>query len=113
MKSDKNYKSRLIEWGQKKHIDVEFRIVTEELRKEGVFFVSEVLVNGEPCGIGDGFSKRESQQKAARQALAKMRKWILYLLLERVTAAFSLSPPIGGVSLQSVILIASICVKVS
>ena len=74
VKADKNYKSRLIEWGQKQHIDVEFRIVSEELRKEGVFFVSEVLVNGEVCGIGDGFSKRESQQKAARQALAKMRK---------------------------------------
>ena len=74
VKADKNYKSRLIEWGQKQHIDVEFRIVSEELRKEGVFFVSEVLVNGEPCGIGDGFSKRESQQKAARQALAKVRK---------------------------------------
>lgn len=74
VKADKNYKSRLIEWGQKQHVDVEFRIVSEELRKEGVFFVSEVLVNGEVCGIGDGFSKRESQQKAARQALAKMRK---------------------------------------
>lgn len=73
VKSDKNYKSRLIEWGQKKHIDVEFRIVSEELRKDGVFFVSEVLVAGEVCGIGDGFSKRESQQKAARQALTKIK----------------------------------------
>ena len=74
VKADKNYKSRLIEWGQKLHIDVEFRIVTEELRKDGVFFVSEVLVAGEIYGIGEGFSKRESQQKAARQALAKIRK---------------------------------------
>ena len=44
VKADKNYKSRLIEWGQKQHIDVEFRIVSEELRKEGVFFVSEALL---------------------------------------------------------------------
>lgn len=73
VKSDKNYKSRLIEWGQKKHLDVEFRIVSEELRKEGVYFVSEAVVDGNVCGVGDGFSKRESQQKAARQALAKLK----------------------------------------
>ena len=73
-KSDKNYKSRLIEWGQKKHLDVEFRIVSEELRKEGVYFVSEAVVDGNVCGVGDGFSKRESQQKAARQALSNIGK---------------------------------------
>jgi dsRNA-specific ribonuclease len=32
-----------------------------------------VLVGGEVYGVGDGFSKRESQQKAARQALAKLK----------------------------------------
>ena len=71
-KSDKNYKSRLIEWGQKQHRDVEFRIAKEELRKEGAFFVSEALVGGEVFGVGEGFSKRESQQKAAREALVKL-----------------------------------------
>jgi dsRNA-specific ribonuclease len=50
-----------------------FRVVSEEVRKDGVFFVSEVLVNGEVCGTGEGFSKRESQQKAARQALSKLK----------------------------------------
>ena len=73
VKSDKNYKSRLIEWGQKKHIDVEFRLISEEMRKDGVYFVSEVLVDGNVCGVGDGFSKRESQQKAARQAISKLK----------------------------------------
>jgi ribonuclease-3 len=74
VKSDKNYKSRLIEWGQKRHIDVDFRIVSEQMRKEGAFFVSEALVGGEVCGVGEGFSKRESQQKAARQALLKLEE---------------------------------------
>ena len=73
-KSDKNYKSRLIEWGQKQHKNVEFRVVLEEIRKDGVFFMSEVLVEGVVCGTGDGFSKRESQQKAARQALSNIGK---------------------------------------
>jgi ribonuclease-3 len=70
--ADKNYKSRLIEWTQKTHKAIEFKLVGEELRKEGAYFVSEVYVDGEYCGTGDGFSKRESQQKAARQALEKL-----------------------------------------
>lgn len=71
-KSDKNYKSRLIEWAQKNHKEVVFRVVHEEMRKDGAYFVSEAVVGGEVCGAGEGFSKRESQQKAARQALSRI-----------------------------------------
>lgn len=72
VKSDKNYKSRLIEWSQKQHKSVEFRIVKEEMRKDGAYFVCEAYVEGELHGTGDGFSKRESQQKAARMAIDKL-----------------------------------------
>lgn len=72
LRSDNNYKSRLIEWSQKKHVQVEFRIVSEESRKNGMFFACEVWVDGELCGLGDGFSKRESHQKAACQAVMKL-----------------------------------------
>ena len=72
VRADKNYKSRLIEWTQKKHKAIEFRLVSEELRKDGTFFSSEVYVDDVLCGSGEGFSKRESQQKAARQAIAKL-----------------------------------------
>jgi ribonuclease-3 len=71
-KSDKNYKSRLIEWAQKNHKEVGYRVALEEIRKEGTFFISEAVVDGEVLGTGEGFSKRESQQKAAREALAKL-----------------------------------------
>lgn len=73
VKADKNYKSRLIEWSQKNHHQVEFRVVREELLKDGPFFVSEVLVDSEVCGSGEGYSKRESQQKAARQAITTLQ----------------------------------------
>ena len=74
VKSDKNYKSRLLEWGQKKHIELLLKTpIKLQMRKDGVYFVSEVLVDGKVCGVGDGFSKRESQQKAARQALPKLK----------------------------------------
>lgn len=72
VKSDKNYKSRLIEWGQKKHKEVEFRLLSEEIRKDGAYFVCEVYVDGESCGRGEGYSKREAQQKAARCSIEKL-----------------------------------------
>ena len=72
VKSDKNYKSRLIEWSQKNHREVEFCIVSEELRKDGAYFVCDVCVDGEVCGHGEGYSKREAQQKAARLSIEKL-----------------------------------------
>lgn len=72
VRADKNYKSRLIEWTQKNHKNIEFKLVSEELRKEGAYFLTEVYVDNELLGNGDGFSKRESQQKAARQAILKL-----------------------------------------
>lgn len=72
VKTDKNYKSRLIEWTQKMHKAIEFRLVGEELRKDGAYFLSEVYIDDVLYGTGDGFSKRESQQKAARQAISKL-----------------------------------------
>lgn len=67
--SDDNFKSRLIELSQKMHLAVDFRLVREENRAGGQFFESEVYVCGELCGAGSGFSKRESQQAAAKEAM--------------------------------------------
>ena len=72
VKSDKNYKSRLIEWSQKNHKEVEFRIVSEEIRKDGAYFVCEIYIDGECFGAGEGYSKREAQQKAARLSIEKL-----------------------------------------
>lgn len=70
--SDVNYKSRLIELSQKKHFPVEYRLVEERNNSRGQYFVSEVYVCGRFFGTGDGFSKRESQQKASKVALEKL-----------------------------------------
>lgn len=67
--SDNNFKSRLIEWSQKEHRQVSFVLCSEEQRSDGPYFISEVLVDGEIKGHGEGFSKRESQQRAAQEAL--------------------------------------------
>lgn len=72
IKADKNYKSQLIEWGQKRHKDVSFELLGEERRTEGVYFRSCVSIDGEPYGEGEGFSKRESQQVASYNALCRI-----------------------------------------
>ena len=72
LRNDKNFKSRILEWAQKEHKQVVFNIVYEEQRKDGTFFVTELLIDDVACGRGEGYSKRESQQSAARAALEAM-----------------------------------------
>lgn len=72
LRTEHNFKSRMIEWAQKTHRQVDFQLLNEEMRSDGVYFVSRICIDGEPYGIGEGFSKRESQQKAAREALEKL-----------------------------------------
>lgn len=69
---DNNFKSRIIEWSQKEHRQLSFVLCGEEQRPDGPYFISEVLVDGEVMGHGEGFSKRESQQNAAREALTRI-----------------------------------------
>jgi ribonuclease-3 len=53
---------------------VEYRLVEERNNSHGQYFVSEVYVCEKLFGTGDGFSKRESQQKASKEALEKLSK---------------------------------------
>lgn len=71
--SDTNYKSQLIEWGQKYKKAVEFNTTSNtEAGHDKVPFISEVSIDSEIMGRGEGYSKKEAQQNAAREALAKV-----------------------------------------
>ncbi|WP_439185286.1 ribonuclease III [Carboxylicivirga taeanensis] len=73
-KRDSNYKSLLIELGQKNKQSVHF--ITEEKHLSDVvapIFVARAAVDGEVIGQGEGFSKKEAQQNAAKAALEKLR----------------------------------------
>lgn len=72
--SDANFKSRLIEFSQKHKLAVEFRLIEEKNDSDGQFFASEVYICEKLFGTGAGFSKRESQQHAAKEALDKLKK---------------------------------------
>lgn len=69
-KHDNNFKSMLIEWGQKNKHEINF--VTEEVSStsdNAPVFVSHVEVDAIVYGRGEGNSKKESQQNAAMEAL--------------------------------------------
>lgn len=72
---DDNYKSKLIEWSQKKQYKIEFELVSENtVGTNSPTFRSRVCVEGIEFGTGFGYSKKESQQFAAKEALHHIRK---------------------------------------
>ena len=71
-----NYKSKLIEWCQKKKVSFEFRIVGQHRERSESYspvFDSQVLLEGIVCGEGSGYSKKESHQLAAKVAYKRIR----------------------------------------
>ncbi len=72
---DVNFKSRLLEWSQKHKLKME--LVSQETGKSpngSPMFSSQVLVAGIECGTGTGYSKKESQQTACKEAWYRIRK---------------------------------------
>ncbi len=68
--SDTNYKSQLIEWGQKYKREIKFS--TELISEESKLFLSKVLIDNKETGKGKGKSKKEAEQLAAKTTLAKV-----------------------------------------
>ena len=62
---DTNYKSRLIEWGQKNKINIQFR-TEESNRGRRNKFSCLILLDDEEKGRGEGSSKKEAEQNAAK-----------------------------------------------
>lgn len=70
---DTNYKSRLIEWGQKKRANVLFN--TEECFKgRKNRFTCTITIRGEVKGTGIGASKKEAEQNAAEQVITALQQ---------------------------------------
>lgn len=70
-----NYKSRLIEWSQKQKISVSFDLIDSFVDSNNTpIFKTAVVILGEQAGVGTGYSKKESQQKAAKEAFNKLQR---------------------------------------
>ncbi|MDO4948616.1 MAG: ribonuclease III domain-containing protein, partial [Bacteroidales bacterium] len=78
---EENYKSKLLEWGQKHKVSVSFRLLNESVDKDfSPIFQSVVYIGDTEVGRGDGYSKKESHQKAAQDALRKIRSTKNFLM---------------------------------
>ena len=68
-----DYKSRIIERCQKMHAIVAFQTEQQSESAQAPKFVSTLLVDGKPIGLGQGASKKEAEQAAAYEAWTKAR----------------------------------------
>ena len=70
-----NFKSKLIEWSQKNRVKVDFKLLEQDKDKGGSpKFTYQVVIEGLEAGVGSGYSKKESQQLAAKLTLEQLRK---------------------------------------
>lgn len=70
-----NFKSKLLEWSQKNRIQAKFTLDDSEgAGTNSPVFRTSVHVEGLLAGEGKGYSKKESQQQAAKEALTKLRR---------------------------------------
>ena len=75
-----NFKSKLLEWTQKNRVQVDFE--NEEAldeKNDSPLFNSTILLEGLTAGEGRGYSKKESQQRASRDALTRLRREPLFV----------------------------------
>jgi len=70
-----NFKSRLLEWGQKEKLNIVFDLIETFIDEEGnPVFQTSVSLEGMPIGEGIGNTKKESQQLAAKKAIKRIYK---------------------------------------
>ncbi len=68
-----NYKNKLLEWGLKEKVRVEFKLLKHHPGKH-CYFISEVFVNDKSWGNGKSHTKKASEQVASKHALRALRK---------------------------------------
>lgn len=70
-----NFKSNLIEWGQKNKLDLRFELIESFCDNDGnPVFQTGIMLSDVQIGVGIGYSKKESQQNAAKMAIKKLRQ---------------------------------------
>lgn len=75
-----NFKSKLLEWTQKNRVQVDFENEeTLDEKNDSPLFNSTILLEGLTAGEGRGYSKKESQQRASRDALTRLRREPLFV----------------------------------
>lgn len=70
----KDYKTELNEFASKHELKVEYATLSAEGKPHEPTFVVAVKIDGLECGKGEGKSKKEAEQRAAKTALEHIKK---------------------------------------
>lgn len=71
-KTELNFKSKLLEWGQKNSKEITFTLLEEGLSDGRPFFSIGVFVNKKEQGRASDFNKKKAEQQAASKAYMKL-----------------------------------------
>ena len=75
VKTEQNFKSRLIEWTQKYHISIEFELIDSHTDADkNPVFRTAVILGGIYASDATGYSKKESHQSASKKALDRLQQ---------------------------------------
>ena len=75
IKTEQNFKSRLIEWTQKYRVTIEFELVDTYTDKDkNPVFCTAVILGGIYASDAVGYSKKESHQSASKKALDRLQQ---------------------------------------
>ncbi|MBR3453380.1 MAG: ribonuclease III [Muribaculaceae bacterium] len=73
VKTEQNFKSRLIEWTQKYRVSIEFELVDSHTDNDkNPVFRTAVILGGIYASDAEGYSKKESHQSASKKALDRL-----------------------------------------
>lgn len=69
---DDNYKSKLLEWGQKTNKEVSFELVSKYKFDKRDRFKVAVLVDKKTIATAEDFNKKSAEQQASKHSVAKL-----------------------------------------
>ncbi len=72
IKTNPNYKSKIIEWAHKHDKSIRFEILDVKESKHYKEFKSQVFIDDQPFGKGTGFNKKRAEQVAAQKTCVKL-----------------------------------------
>jgi ribonuclease III len=72
VKKETNYKSKLLEWGQKNNKKITFELIEPVEGDDKKLFNIKVLIDGIESGSGKSTQKKKAEQKASALALKKL-----------------------------------------
>jgi len=66
--TETNFKSKLIEWCQRHGKDITFELMQNSEGESAKLFTIQALVDGESCGVGRDYNKKNAEKLAAEKA---------------------------------------------